>query len=195
MADSIETEIKLAIPGGAAEALRLIEKLGCTPRTPRGLQIDQVYDRPDGALRNSRQLLRLRSEPAGAILTYKGPPLASRHKSREELETSITDPSMLTAILDRLGYVPTFRYEKFRTTFSEPAGAGVVALDETPIGVFIELEGPGYWIDQCALRLGFASGDYIVASYASLYREYLASHAGPADMIFSERNRTSGKEP
>jgi adenylate cyclase class 2 len=108
------------------------------------------------------------------------------HKSREELETSAGDTRMLELILARLGLVPSFRYEKFRTTFRAVEEPGVVALDETPIGIFIELEGPAYWIDATALRLGFTTGDYIVASYAALYRDFLTTHQGSPDMLFEE---------
>jgi hypothetical protein len=34
-------------------------------------------------------------------------------------------------------------------------------LDETPAGVFLELEGPSRWIDRTARRLGFAESDYL----------------------------------
>ncbi|MBV9156122.1 MAG: adenylate cyclase, partial [Acidobacteriaceae bacterium] len=46
---------------------------------------------------------------------------------------------------------------------------GVVTLDETPIGTFLELEGPGDWIDETAKQLGFSRADYIVDSYGRLY--------------------------
>ena len=184
MAELFEIEIKLAIPGGAAEALRLIERLGAIEQTPRTLQIDQVFDRADGALGASRELLRLRSEGQRSILTYKGPPLPGRHKRREELETPVSDGPALAAILQSLEFVPTFRYEKFRTTFSEPGEPGLLAMDETPIGVFLELEGPEDWIDRCALRLGFAPTQYVTASYASLYRQYLANNSGTPNMTF-----------
>jgi adenylate cyclase class 2 len=106
------------------------------------------------------------------------------HKSREELETSAGDAGTLELILARLGLVPSFRYEKYRTTYRALDEPGVVALDETPIGVFLELEGPAYWIDATALRLGFTMGDYVVASYAALYRDHLSTHQGFPDMLF-----------
>jgi adenylate cyclase class 2 len=146
-----------------------------------------VFDLPDGSLRSSGRLLRIRSEGELQTLTYKGPSLPSRHKRREELEAP-TSSRALAKILDRLGYVPCFRYEKFRTTFlpagSQNSAAGVVALDETPIGAFLELEGPEDWIDETASTLGFGPRDYITKSYASLYREHLERIGGPPDMTF-----------
>jgi CheY-like chemotaxis protein len=111
------------------------------------------------------------------------------HKSREELETSAGDARTLELILARLGLVPSFRYEKFRTTFRALEEPGVLALDETPIGVFIELEGPAYWIDATALRMGFKTRDYVVASYAALYRDFLATRQGSPDMLFQDHQR------
>ena len=203
----IETEIKLRIPEGAEAAARLLERHGYRVVAPKTLQVDQIYDLPDETLRRSGRLLRIRSSAGKATLTYKGPPLAGRHKSREELETATFEGGILAEILGRLGYVPSFRYEKYRTTFSDDhrgdADHGnddriekaVIALDETPIGAFLELEGPGDWIDHTAQRLGFQTGDYITASYASLYRDYLKLRAGQADMLFHDRQRTDPGVP
>jgi adenylate cyclase class 2 len=186
MTGPVETEIKIPVKDGAEAARLLIEAHGYAAVGPRALQVDQVFDTPDGALKQSRRLLRVRSENEASILTYKGPPDAtSPHKSREELETSAENGSTLKQILDRLGFVPSFRYEKYRTTFRAQDEPGLVALDETPIGVYLELEGPGYWIDRTALRLGFTPRDYVTASYAALYRAFAASHGGPPDMLFS----------
>lgn len=193
MADSIETEIKLPIADSAADALHRIEQHGYRVRNPRVLQVDQVFDRPGGDLRNARQLLRVRSENGRATLTYKGPPFPGPYKSREELEASTGDTAALLSILDRLGYVPSFRYEKYRTTFELPgepdaapgSAPGILSLDETPIGVFLELEGPEYWIDRTALRLGFSPENYLTVSYAALYQDYVSAHGGIPNMLFS----------
>jgi adenylate cyclase class 2 len=184
----IETEIKIRVPAGAENAVRLLESHGYHVVVPRALQVDQIYDLPDATLRRSGRLLRIRSSRGDAILTYKGPVLGGRHKSREELEAATDQGGVLAEILDRLGYLRSFRYEKYRTTFEDEKGLenALIALDETPIGVFLELEGPGDWIDRTAHRLGFGAGEYITASYASLYRDYLNFHSGPADMVFRD---------
>jgi len=91
----------------------------------------------------------------------------------------------MSAILERLRYRPVFRYEKYRTEFREPRRAGTIVLDETPIGVYLELEGTPAWIDRTARRLGFAHEDYITASYGRLYVEWCRQHrCKPADMVF-----------
>ena len=189
--EHVETEIKLRLESGPQAAAELLERRGYRIASPRTLQIDRVFDWPDGALRRSGRLLRIRSEGGTTLLTYKGPPLPGRHKRREELEAGIEPGTAMEAILDRLGYVPSFRYEKYRTIFAaapripqEATEPGIIALDETPIGAFLELEGPEYWIDRTARQLAFSPQDYITASYAALYRDYLVSHPGPPDMVF-----------
>jgi adenylate cyclase class 2 len=196
---AVETEIKLCPSGGAEAGRRLLEQHGFSPAGLPAHEIDQVYDFPTGELRQTGRLLRLRlirKSSAGStwLLTYKGPATPGRHKSREEIETGVSDGQALDRILTALGYQPSFRYEKYRTKFlesGEPSALaegpekGLVTLDETPIGAFLELEGPGYWIDRTAARLGFTPEQYITASYAALYGQYLQNNPlAPADMIF-----------
>lgn len=202
LAGPVETEVKIRMDADAEAARRFIESHGFRVIEERRLQVDQVLDTPDGALRASGRLLRVRSDGAkdSGIVTFKGPVVqGSPHKSREELETTASDRAMLELILARLGFVPSFRYEKYRTEFRASTSNqedGVIALDETPIGVFIELEGPAYWIDGTALRLGFSPKDFIILSYAGLYRDYLKQNPGPSDMIFlRDVVRSPGKNP
>jgi adenylate cyclase class 2 len=197
---AVETEIKLRLTQGSERARALLEQHGFRATGPRQLETDQTFDLPTGELKQSGRLLRLRSAGGRSTVTYKGPADAStRHKSREEIETVLSDGSAFTQILERLGYQPAWAYEKFRTTF-KAAGFkattseaqredGIVTLDETPIGDFLELEGPGYWIDQTAVRLGFGPADYITSSYAALYEEHRRKHGTthaivPRDMKF-----------
>ena len=183
---AVETEIKLRLPQGAERARALLEQHGFQATGPRELETDQTFDLPTNDLRQSGRLLRLRSTGGRWIVTYKGPPDANtRHKSREEIETEVSDGLAFAGILERLGYQPSFAYEKFRSMFAAPKEPGIIALDETPIGDFLELEGPAYWIDHTAARLGFGTGDYVTSSYAALYEEHRQKHAAvPRDMKF-----------
>jgi adenylate cyclase class IV len=123
-------------------------------------------------------------------LTYKGPAAASdkRYKVREELEIAVTEPARVAAILEGLGLQPSFRYEKFRTLYALPGLPGVdLVLDETPIGVYIELEGTPRQIDRAARQLGHTPADYLTASYGQLYRSYCRAHRRPVrNMLFKE---------
>lgn len=180
-----ETEIKLAVPGAAA-ARRLLRAAGFRVSRPRVFETNLVFDTEDLALRRSCRLLRLRTAARRVTLTYKGPPLPARHKVREELETPIDDAGALGAIFERLGFQPVFRYDKYRTEFRPERGRGMAVLDETPIGIYLELEGAPSWIDRTARRLGFTARDYITASYARLYLDWCKSQGrNPTGMVFN----------
>ena len=55
---------------------------------PRLFEANTVFDDADGGLRARGCLLRLREVGDRAIVTFKGQAERSRHKSREELETT-----------------------------------------------------------------------------------------------------------
>ena len=181
--DSLEIEIKLAVAGAAA-ARRLLRAKGFRILKPRVFESNDVLDTPEQRLRNSGSLLRIRSVKREVILTYKGRPRNSKHKSREELELNASDAHMLGAILARLGFERVFRYEKYRTEFTR-GRTGVVTLDETPIGTYLELEGQPAWIDRTARVLGFTEADYITLSYGQLYLDRCKREGSKAgDMVF-----------
>ena len=180
-----EIEIKLPWEGDAGAARAHIEGHGYRAVSPRLLEADQLFDRESKELFRSGQLVRLRASGGMFTVTYKGPAdaAAGPYKSREEIEFGVTDAGAFEEVLARLGYQRAFRYEKYRTKFD--GGEGIIALDETPIGIFIELEGPKYWIDSAAKSLGFGSGKYLNSSYAALYAAYKAAHPeAPRNMLF-----------
>jgi adenylate cyclase class 2 len=188
----IETEVKIRFDRGSPhDARELIERHGYTVLEARTLESDQVFDRASSELRGADQLLRLRRSGARSTVTYKGPATRERHKSREEIEFDVSDASAFELVLDRLGYTPRFRYEKYRTKFAvQSPQTGIITIDETPIGVFLELEGPADWIDRTAAQLGFPPSEYCTASYAALYREYQRIHPdAPPNMVFGTGDR------
>jgi adenylate cyclase class 2 len=112
--------------------------------------------------------------------------MQGRHKSREEFETAVSDAANAAKILNRLGFLDCFRYEKYRTEFARSHEPGVVMLDETPIGNFLEIEGPPDWIDETAHELGFDEDKYMTASYGTLYRRHCEAHGRkPSHMVFT----------
>ena len=184
-----ETEIKLAVPD-ARTARGLLRSAGFRVSKRRVFETNTAFDTPELALRRAATLLRLRQAGGVTTLTYKGPPDVGRHKSREELELEISDARAMAGIIQRLGLGPVFRYEKYRTEYRQAGRSGVALLDETPVGVYLELEGSPTWIDRAARQLGFGEHEYITASYARLYLEWCEWHAvHAADMVFSDRAR------
>ncbi len=72
-----------------------------------------------------------------------------------------------------------FRYEKFRTTYALRSVPGLkIELDETPVGIYLELEGSFAAIDRGASLLGFGRKDYLKDSYGCALRRRLPQ-AGP----------------
>jgi len=187
-----EIEIKLRLTSVAA-GKRLLRRLGFSIVRRRAFEINVILDTADGALRRGRQLLRLRQSGHRHTLTFKGPPAAGRHKSREELESEFSDAVSMRRILEKLGYGPVFRYEKYRTEYAGPQTAGAAMLDETPIGAFLELEGRPRWIDRTARALGFSASDYITASYGKLYLEHSQARGiKPGNMVFGRSGKLNG---
>ena len=182
--NSRETEIKLRA-ANVSSARRLLRSDGFLVSKSRVFEANVVFDTEEAALRSSGRLLRIRKCRGESILTYKGPAEIERHKSREELEVTVSIADQLATIFERLGFLPRFRYEKYRTELQRPNERGVAMIDETPIGVYIELEGAPRWIDRTAARLGFAEKDYITDSYGRLYLEWCARVGRePSHMVF-----------
>jgi adenylate cyclase class 2 len=137
-------------------------------------------------LRGNEQLLRVRQAGQKGVLTYKGPGVEGKYKEREELEVEVSAPGRLREILEHLDFISAFRYEKYRTEYRRSREKGVATLDETPVGVYLELEGAPAWIDRTARRLGFAESDYSTASYYGLYVDYCRVHGlQPTHMTFT----------
>jgi adenylate cyclase, class 2 len=180
-----EVEIKLAV-ADAGEARARLERGGFAVVKPRLLEVNTVYDDPADQLFRGQVLLRLRRTGEIRTLTFKGPPQPGKHKRREELELTLSDDAACDAILDRLGYTPRFRYEKYRTEYQAADREGTATLDETPIGVYLELEGPPHWIDRTAATLGFSEADYLTASYYDLFTAWRERTASTArHMVFA----------
>jgi adenylate cyclase, class 2 len=143
-----------------------------------------------------RILLTFKSPPEQLAIGPAAPPPDRRHKVREELETVLTNASDLQKIFEGLGLRGWFRYEKFRTPFRLPsrfrwAKDLLIDFDETPIGTFVELEGPPSAIDQAAHLLNFSPRDYVLKNYLVLYLDDCKRQSiPPSHMLFP---RTSSR--
>ncbi|HEX4076029.1 MAG TPA: class IV adenylate cyclase [Candidatus Acidoferrales bacterium] len=191
-----EIEIKLRVAHLAA-LVRDLRRLGATEHG-RVLERNTLYDTPSAGFRSRRRLLRLRIEtPAPskfatggarcAILTSKAPipeSARSRYKEKLEREVAVESPRRWPSALRAIGLRPSFRYEKYRSTFRL---AGLhLDLDETPVGVFLELEGAPRSIDRVARSLGFVPREYINGTYWDLYAADCRRRGRkPANMLFS----------
>lgn len=188
MKSATETEVKIRLLDRTS-ILNHLQRSAFTVSVPRNLESNTLYDTRDHGLGEQGMLLRLRQIGDKGVMTWKGRGDPGRYKSRPELETSIGSVEALGQILGQLGYEPCFRYEKYRTEFVSKNEEGVVTLDETPIGDFLELEGPGEWIDNTAQQLGFSQQDYVLDSYARLYvADCERRGVEPSDMVFASQS-------
>lgn len=178
----LEREVKLRF-GTVDEARAAVLAAGVTPLLGRRLQEDSLLDTDDEQLRRRRCVLRVRVECGKSRVTFKGPVQASPMKLREEAETLVGSGDVLLRVFEELGLHVWFRYEKYREEFSREEVT--VAIDETPVGVFVEIEGSEHGIEDMTRALGRTPSDYIVDSYRALFLQHrdargLSGH----DMLF-----------
>jgi adenylate cyclase class 2 len=110
-------------------------------------------------------------------------------KVRAEIESDVETPAALREILLRVGFRIVYRYQKYRSYFRwEAPGTRqtlAITLDETPIGVYVELEGPRAAIDEAARRMGSGPDRYLADDYRSLHHAWLRGRGlAAADMVF-----------
>jgi len=168
-----ENEIKLAFPSPETAVSRLLAA-GAHQVHARAFEDNVLFDLADRQLTKSGRLLRLRDFDGASFLTFKAPVAGEhRHKVKVEHETAIADPEALRAILLGLGFEAVYRYQKYRATYR--LGAVEAAVDETPIGTFVELEGAPDDVDKAAEALGATPTDFIRATYRELQEKDAAA--------------------
>src|SRR5581483_3354532 len=142
--------------------------------TPRSFESNVLYDTTDRQLRSRTEIVRIRNYNGRCVLTHKrlpdDRPGEDRHKHRIETETGVADGNALAEVFRSLGLTPAFRYEKWRSEWSD--GEGHCVIDETPIGNFAELEGTADWIDRTAARLDIADHETMTLSYGRLFEQW-----------------------
>ena len=186
----LEREIKLRFADASA-ARAAVLGAGATPIRSRRLQEDSLLDTEDESLRRRRCVLRVRVESGKSLLTFKGPVQPSFVKMREELETVVGDGTLVLRVLEELGFHVWFRYEKYREEFA--LDDVIVAIDDTPVGTFVEIEGGDRGIHEMAMALGRGPADYVLDSYRRIYILDCETRGIPAgDMVFAvEDSQTS----
>ena len=174
----------------AEEARRRLRAAGATLVHPRVFEDNRLYDDAQGTFVAREWVLRLRSCGGRHTVTFKRPvgdaPGVDRYKIRVEHETTVGDPDAFDRLLRELGFRPGWRYQKHRETYH--LGDVEALLDETPIGVFVELEGAAEAIDRAATLLGFSPRDYITKTYRAL-AEDLAGGGDPGDLVIPDDAR------
>ncbi|MFQ5615094.1 MAG: class IV adenylate cyclase [Anaerolineales bacterium] len=179
-----EIEVKFCLADLPALESRL-QSLGAELTKPRVHEYNLRFDTPEGDLIRSNQVLRLRRD-AKTTVTYKAPGvIQDGASSRREINLTVGNFEAAKAVFEALGYQVNFIYEKYRATYRF-ADVEVV-LDETPLGNFVEIEGPnGSAIQSAAARLGLDWAARSIKSYLALfYLVRIALGASFRDMTFA----------
>jgi adenylate cyclase class 2 len=221
MAQETEIKLKITDIRAFRRALKRIGARPVGRGPERVHEENAIFDTPQGGLAKHGQLLRIRTETPEksgktkataskqrAVMTFKQPITGAAagatrnmrrapYKVRDETEVEVSDAGNLTRIFEGLGMTGWFRYEKYRSTFQLPSSKSwarglLIELDETPIGTFVELEGPAEAIDRAATELGFGKSDYILKNYLVLYMEECRRKGEqPSHMLFPAQKLTS----
>ena len=136
---------------------------------PRIHETNLRFDTPNGDLRSSQRVLRLRQDDM-ARFTFKGPSveLEGGVASRKEIEFVVGDYESAKLFLEELGFNEIAFYEKFRATYD--LNETHIMLDELPYGNFIEIEGEdAESIRKVADLLGLNWDAMIKAGYYALF--------------------------
>ncbi len=180
----LEQEMKIPVPSLAEVRLRL-HRRGATLVQASALEDNWVLDDRDRTLAAAGRLLRVRRCAGRSVLTLKGPASFSAGvKSRTELETEVGDGETALEVLATLGLACVRRYQQRRETWTL---AGVtVALDETPMGAFVELEGEAGGLGAAAAALDLDPRRAARGTYLDLWAAYRGEHPeAPLDMVFT----------
>lgn len=183
--DNREIEVKFKI-SSTEEMLDIILKAGAVLEQETRFEKNLRWDDAEETLTKTNQVLRLRDNGGTSVLTYKSEKQNNKGiADREEIETVVTNFDNTRLILERLGYQIVFIYEKFRSIYR--LDDTQLFLDHTPIGDYIEIEGPDdLAIRRAAEQLGLNWEDRINKGYRSLFKTWKKQTEFPGrDMTFN----------
>jgi adenylate cyclase, class 2 len=163
-----------------------LQGLGAELIQPRTHEQNLRFDTPDMELTNTFQVLRLRQDEY-ARFTYKRRKTGGNGSvsSRQEIEFEVSSFENARLFLEALGYQVYVTYEKYRRTY-HLAGLEIM-LDETPLGDFIEIEGPDAASIETlvtALHLNWQARS--LEGYIMLLDKVKAAHSEIKNMAFTE---------
>lgn len=122
----------------------IIKRLGELGAEKKGTRVERdiYYNHPSRNFKDTDEALRIRSDGDKTILTYKGPKIGDRTKTRYEEEVEICSLHSMEEILLKLGFFHAGDVEKERTFYH--VNEIEVCVDRVEgLGDFIELEKKG----------------------------------------------------
>jgi adenylate cyclase class 2 len=145
---SFEVELKFHLPAERkAAAWQALGEMGAEPGAAL-MQVDRYFNHPARDFRQTDEALRIRQIGGESRITYKGPKVGRRAKTRREIELPVGGPdpadgARLGDLLESLGFRPVREVRKRRQTLNLPwDGRDLeIAFDEVDgLGAFIEIE-------------------------------------------------------
>ena len=131
----IEVEVKAKSKPGIKKKL---ESIGAQ-KIKKEKQEDTYFNAPHKDFKITDEALRIRKTPLKAFITYKGPKIDEKSKTRQEIETEIPDPKNMTRILECLGFKKAHKVIKKRETYQ--LNDFKIAIDNVKgLGTYIEIE-------------------------------------------------------
>ena len=179
----IESELK--IPVDTLEEIRhRLGEINAERICESEREVNILFDTAGSQLAAAGQVLRVRRVCDRHVLTFKGPAaFDGAVKNRREIELEISSSERISELLHALGYAPGMRYEKDRESWN--LGETQVDLDHTPMGNFVEIEGPSNCLETTARQLGLDPADAVAESYVSLWCAFRRKHPEHGrDMVF-----------
>ncbi|MCU0303378.1 MAG: class IV adenylate cyclase [Thermoanaerobaculales bacterium] len=181
----IESELKIPV-GDLDTVRRRLAGAGADPLGPAEREVNLLFDTADRQLAEAGRVLRIRRVGDDAIATFKGPATwQGAVKQRLEIELGVASDGAAAELFGALGFTPWLRYEKDRESWT--LGEVRIDLDHTPIGDFVELEGPVEGLEEAALALGLDPSRAVAESYVGLWLRHRDEHPEAGrDMVFAE---------
>lgn len=183
----LETELKIPVASLDEVRERLLA-LNAELVHPTAREVNILLDTEDGTLQRSGTALRLREYGQQCLVTFKGPTsYQGRVKVREEVEVEIAAVGPMLRVFENTGFSTAARYEKDREVWRY--GSSSIVLDHTPMGDFVELEGPIGGLTEAASAIGLDPERAVQGSYISLWQKFRLLYPEeklPTDMVFPE---------
>ncbi|MFH0975355.1 MAG: class IV adenylate cyclase [Spirochaetota bacterium] len=133
----LEIEIKAYCDSHNAVIAKIKSLGGTLVKTVK--ERDTYYKHPARNFAETDEAFRIRTEDGKNILTYKGPKLGTKTKTRVEKEAGFDDLAAMKEILGSLGFAVVDEVAKTRTIYR--IGDTEVCLDSIDgLGAFVELE-------------------------------------------------------
>lgn len=148
--DCLEIEIK-AYCDDLPKCIDRAVSLGAV-EAGRSFESDMYFNHPSRDFGLTDEALRIRSTGEDTILTYKGPKLSARAKTRIEKEVPVGDNGSMNAILEFLGFVLFGRVRKERIMYR--LDDVLLCFDRIDdLGTFVELEKKGTEKERIEIEL------------------------------------------